>query len=131
QARSRVLSAPPKAVRQQPRARDLMAQPARSVPPDETVAAAMIACQRHGQSGILVVEGERLVGAVGREDLDKAIGHGLSHAPVKGIMSRRVPTVSEDVPLAELQSLLGGTSEGRVAVLAGERGGGGGTRAVL
>ena len=33
---------------------------------------------------------DRLVGSVSREDLDKAVGHGLSHAPVKGIMCERV-----------------------------------------
>ena len=32
--------------------------------PDETVAAAMVACQRYGQSGILVTEDGRLVGSV-------------------------------------------------------------------
>ena len=42
-----------------------MSSPARTVEPDETVAKAMVACQRYGQSGILVAEGDRLVG-VGR-----------------------------------------------------------------
>ena len=32
----------------------------------------------------------RVVGSVSREDLDKAIGHGLAHAPVRGIMSGQV-----------------------------------------
>jgi tRNA nucleotidyltransferase (CCA-adding enzyme) len=109
------------AVRRPLRARDVMARPARSVPPDETVAAAMVACQRYGQSGILVTEDGRLVGAVRREDLDKAIGHGLSHAPVKGIMSGRVPTADEDASLAELQRLLADSPEGRIAVLDGDR----------
>src|SRR6058998_2704527 len=98
-----------------------MSKTVRSVAPDETVAKAMIACQRHGQSGILVTKDGRLVGSVSREDLDKAIGHGLSHAPVKGLMSGKVPTVGEDAPLAELQRLLGATGEGRVAVVRDER----------
>jgi len=63
---------------------------------------------------------DEVVGAVSREDLDKAIGHGLSHAPVKGIMSSRVATCAEDTPLAELQALLSG-SEGRIAVLRGDK----------
>ena len=109
------------AIRRPLRARDVMARPARSVTPDETVAAAMVACQRYGQSGILVTEDGRLVGSVRREDLDKAIGHGLSHAPVKGIMSGRVPTVDEEASLAELQRLLAGSAEGRIAVLHGDR----------
>jgi len=120
QAHDQLLSDLPAALRQPLRARDVMSKPARSVPPDETVARAMVACQRHNQSGILVTEHGRLVGSVSREDLDKAIGHGLSHAPVKGIMSSRVATCDEDTPLGELQALLSG-SEGRIAVLRGDK----------
>jgi tRNA nucleotidyltransferase (CCA-adding enzyme) len=93
-----------------------MSAPARKVAPDDTVAHAMVACQRFAQSGILVADGDRVVGAVDREDLDKAIGHGLSHAPVKGIMSSRVATCGEDTPLSELQRLLV-AGDGRVAVI--------------
>src|SRR5919201_292625 len=108
------------AFRRSPRAGELMSRPARTVSPEDTVAGALVACQRHGQSGILVAEGERLVGVVGREDLDRAIAHGLSHAPVKGIMSATVATCDEETPLAELQRLLA-SGDDRIAVLAGER----------
>jgi tRNA nucleotidyltransferase (CCA-adding enzyme) len=116
-ARERILEALPRAVREPLSARDVMSRPARTVAPDETVAKAMVACQRHGVSGILVAEGGRLVGAVRREDLDKAIGHGLSHAPVKAIMSGRVPTATETTPVGELQRLLTGADAGRIAIL--------------
>jgi tRNA nucleotidyltransferase (CCA-adding enzyme) len=98
------------------RARDVMSRPARAVSSGETVARAMVACQRYGQSGILVVDDDRLVGSVDREDLDKAIAHGLAHAPVKGIMSSRVATCDEETPLAELQRLLA-TGASRIAVV--------------
>src|SRR5712691_6722229 len=120
-AKKRFLESLGGAIRRPLRARDVMAQPARSVAPDETVAAAMVVCQRYGQSGILVADGDRLVGSVRREDLDKAIGHGLSHAPVKGIMSSRVPTVDEEASLGGLQRLLAGSAEGRIAVLHEDR----------
>jgi len=97
-----------------------MSSPVRTVSPDETVARALVACQRHAQSGILVAKGERLAGVVGREDLDRAVAHGLSHAPVKGIMSTRVATCDEETPLAELQRLLA-AGDDRVAVLRAER----------
>jgi tRNA nucleotidyltransferase (CCA-adding enzyme) len=109
------------AAREPVRAEQVMSRPARSVEPDETVAQAMVACQRYAQSGILVVEGGRLVGAVGREDLDKAIAHGLSHAPVKGIMSSRVAAVPAGAPLPEVQDALAGSADGRVAVLEDDR----------
>ncbi len=102
-------------------ARSIMSRPARSVPPDETVAGAMVACQRHRQSGMLVLEGDRLVGEVSREDLDKAMAHELAHAPVRGIMSTRAARCTEDTSLAELQRLLTSAGAGRIAVLREER----------
>jgi tRNA nucleotidyltransferase (CCA-adding enzyme) len=105
------------AVAEPSRAERIMSRPARSVAPDETVSRAMVACQRYAQSGILILEEGELVGAVSREDLDKAIAHGLSHAPVKGIMSSRVATVDAHAPLAEVQEALAGSPDGRVAVL--------------
>ena len=105
------------AVAEPSRAERIMSRPARSVSPNETVSRAMVACQRHAQSGILVIEDGQLVGAVSREDLDKAIAHGLSHAPVKGIMSSRVATVAAAAPLAEVQEALAESPDGRVAVL--------------
>jgi tRNA nucleotidyltransferase (CCA-adding enzyme) len=116
-ARARTVEALPGAVREPVRARDLMLRPARVVAPDDSVSHAMVTCQRFGQSGILVADGDHLVGAVSREDLDKAIGHELSHAPVKGIMSTRVPVCEEDTTLAELTNLIEGSREGRIAVL--------------
>ena len=97
----------------------VMSKPVRSVGPDETVAHAMVMCQRYGQSGILVLDEGRLVGSVAREDLDKAIGHALSHAPVRGIMSSRVARCRPDTPLAEVQRLV--ETDGRVAVVDGEQ----------
>jgi len=121
EARRLVLDGLRSALREPIRARDVMSRPARAVGPDETVAHAMVTCQRFGQSGILVADDGRLVGAVSREDLDRAIGHDLAHAPVKGIMSTRVPVCEEDTPLAELQRLIEASREGRIAVLRDER----------
>jgi len=115
--RARVLGALARAPREPRRARDLMSRPARVVAPDDTVQQAMTLCQRHGQSGVFVASEGRVVGSVSREDLDKALGHALAHAPVRGIMSGRVVTASEETTLRELQSLVTGASDGRVAVL--------------
>jgi tRNA nucleotidyltransferase (CCA-adding enzyme) len=115
-ARSLVEEALPAAVREPVRAGAIMSRPPRFVGPDETVSTALSLCQRHGQSGILVVDDGIVVGAAGREDLDRAVSHGLSHAPVKAIMSGRVATAAPDVPLAELQRLLAGGAP-RIAVV--------------
>ncbi|MEP7223868.1 MAG: CBS domain-containing protein [Actinomycetota bacterium] len=104
--------------RPEPRsARDIMSTPPRSVGPDDTVRDAMVLCQRNEQSGVFVLDSGRVVGAVSREDLDKAIGHDLGHAPVRGIMSSRVTTATEKATLAEVQALVTTAEDGRVAVL--------------
>ncbi|HUG63769.1 MAG TPA: CBS domain-containing protein [Gaiellaceae bacterium] len=100
-----------------PTARDLMSTPARAVEPETSVRDAMTLCQRHGQSGVFVVEGGRLVGGVSREDLDKAIGHDLAHAPVRGIMHGHVASAREEATLAELRTLVTVAEDGRVAVV--------------
>jgi tRNA nucleotidyltransferase (CCA-adding enzyme) len=119
-ARRALFAALPAATQEPLRARDVMSRPARAVAPDDTVADAMALCQRYGQSGVFVTDGGSLVGSVAREDLDRAIGHGLSHAPVKGIMSGRAPTAEADAPLSELQQLLADSTEGRIAIVDGE-----------
>ena len=120
EARRLVVDGLRKAVREPARAGDVMSKPPRTIAPDETVSRAMVACQRFGQSGILVAAGNEVVGAVSREDLDKAISHGLAHAPVKGIMSSRVATCDEEAPLLELQRLLAAGND-RIAVLRDEK----------
>lgn len=120
-ARELALAALPGAVRSRRTAVEVMSRPARFVGPDEPVARAMVLCQRHRQSGILVAEDDRLVGLVTRENLDQAIGHGLSHAPVKSVMSSEVATCAEETPLPELARLLRTSDAGRVAVVRGEK----------
>ena len=119
-ARERVVAMLRDARRGDPVARDVMSAPARAVRPDSTVRDAMTLCQRHGQSGVFVVDGDRLVGGVSREDLDKAVGHALAHAPVRGIMSSQVATVGEEASLAELRALVSSAEGGRVAVVRGD-----------
>jgi tRNA nucleotidyltransferase (CCA-adding enzyme) len=120
-ARAVVVEALGQAQRERRQAREVMSTPPRSVGPDDTVRDAMTLCQRHGQSGVFVVEGGRVVGSVSREDLDKAVGHELAHAPVRGIMSGRVAVAAEDATLAELQALVTTAEDGRVAVLRDDR----------
>ncbi len=117
EARELVLAALPAAVVRSVTAAAIMSRPPRFVDPEETVAHAMVLCQRHRQSGIQVGSPRELAGIVSREDLDKAVGHGLGHAPVKSVMSRGVPSCGEDTPLGEVQQLLAASQVGRVPVV--------------
>ena len=116
-ARAAAVAALPGALRKPLAAVDIMSRPPRFVEAEHTVAHAMVLCQQHRQSGMLIGEPRALVGIVTREDLDKAIGHGLSHAPVKSVMSSSVVTCSPETPLAELHRLLASTDVGRVPVV--------------
>jgi tRNA nucleotidyltransferase (CCA-adding enzyme) len=98
-------------------AAEIMSTPPRFVAPDDTVAHAMALCQRHRQSGVEVGDARELIGVVTREDLDKAIGHGLSHAPVKAVASPPAGTCDERAPLGELQGVLTTSTVGRVPVV--------------
>jgi tRNA nucleotidyltransferase (CCA-adding enzyme) len=120
EARELALAALPAAVRRRLTAGEIMSRPARFVAPEDTVSHAMVLCQRHRQSGMQVGEPKRLVGVVTREDLDKAIGHGLSHAPVKSVMSSDVLTCPEETPLAQVMRLVASSDAGRVPVVRGD-----------
>ena len=116
-ARDRVLAAFPGAVGRHLTALDIMSKPPRFVGASDTVAHALVLCQRHRQSGVHVGEPDALIGIVAREDLDKAVAHGLSHAPVKSVMSPDPATCSSATPIAELQRLLARLDAGRLPVV--------------
>ena len=66
-----------------------MSRPVHAVSSDDEISAALVECQRLGLSGIQVSDDGDLTGVVAREDLDRAVRHGLSHAPVKARDERR------------------------------------------
>ncbi|WP_035994573.1 CBS domain-containing protein [Leptolyngbya sp. KIOST-1] len=102
----------------QPTARDLMSSPVRTIRPDTTIREAQRILLRYGHSGLSVVdEGDRLVGVISRRDLDLALHHGFSHAPVKGYMATNLKTIAPDTPLNEIEHLMVTYDVGRLPVL--------------
>jgi len=117
QARRAIEDGLPSALEQPLLAREVMSKPPRFVEPQTKIAAAMAACQRYRQSGILVLERGQLRGVVQREDLDKALGHGLDQAPIKAIMALEVAVCAPDTALPELRRMLVDSAAGRIAVV--------------
>jgi tRNA nucleotidyltransferase (CCA-adding enzyme) len=99
------------------RAREVMSRPVHAVPSTAEISSTLVECQRLGLSGIQVSENGLLTGVVSREDLDHAVRHGLSHAPVKGVMSSGVPVIGGDATLGELRDLLAAGHAGRLVVV--------------
>lgn len=114
---SRLLEAIRQNVRPPLTAGDIMSSPVKAIAPETKVEEANQIVLRYGHSGLPVVEGDHLVGIVSRRDLEKALRHGLGHAPVKAYMTREVKTVDISTPLAELQDIMIENNIGRLPVL--------------
>ena len=103
-----------------PTARDLMSSPVRTIRPDTTIEQAQRILFRYGHSGLSVVDATgKLVGIISRRDLDLALHHGFSHAPVKGYMTRNLKTISPETTLPEIESLVVTYDVGRLPVIDG------------
>ncbi|HHP7230204.1 MAG TPA: CBS domain-containing protein [Xenococcaceae cyanobacterium] len=101
-----------------PTARDLMSSPVRTIRPDTTIEQAQRILFRYGHSGLSVVDtAGTLVGVISRRDLDLALHHGFSHAPVTGYMTREVKTITPETTLPEIESIMVTYDVGRLPVL--------------
>lgn len=101
-----------------PTARELMSSPVRTIRPDTSIEEAHRILLRYGHSGLSIVnEQDQIVGIISRRDLDIALHHGFSHAPVKGYMTPQLKTISPDTTLPEIESLMVTYDIGRLPVL--------------
>ncbi|MDZ8030812.1 CBS domain-containing protein [Nostoc sp. DedSLP04] len=99
-------------------ARDLMSSPVRTILPETTIAEAQRILLRYGHSGLFVVDTQgQLVGIISRRDIDIALHHGFSHAPVKGYMTKNLKTITPDTTLPQIESLMVTYDIGRLPVL--------------
>jgi len=65
-----------------------------------------------------VVDAEgQLAGVISRRDIDIALHHGFSHAPVKGYMTTNLRTITPDTLLPEIEDLMVTYDIGRLPVL--------------
>ncbi|MEH2309155.1 CBS domain-containing protein [Nostoc sp.] len=103
-------------------ARDLMSSPVRTILPETTIAEAQRILLRYGHSGLSVVDTQgQLVGIISRRDLDIALHHGFSHAPVKGYMTTNLKTITPDTTLPQIEALMVTYDIGRLPVLENEQ----------
>ncbi|MBW4591876.1 MAG: CBS domain-containing protein [Brasilonema angustatum HA4187-MV1] len=101
-----------------PIARDLMSSPVRTIRPETTIAEAQRTLLRYGHSGLCVADAQgQLLGIISRRDLDIALHHGFSHAPVKGYMTVNMRTITPETTLPEIESVMVTYDIGRLPVL--------------
>ena len=95
-----------------------MSSPVRTIRPETTIESAQRILLRYGHSGLSVVNAEgELVGIISRRDIDIALHHGFSHAPVKGYMTINMRTITPETTLPEIESVMVTYDIGRLPVL--------------
>ncbi|GFE70875.1 hypothetical protein CFPU101_34850 [Chroococcus sp. FPU101] len=95
-----------------------MSSPVRTIRPETTIEQAQIILFRYGHSGLSVVDqSDQLVGIISRRDLDLALHHGFSDAPVKAYMTRNLKTITPDTPLSDIEALMVTYDLGRLPVV--------------
>ena len=97
----------------------MMSRPVRTIASSASMRDAGELMARWGHGGLPIADEGVLVGIVTRKDVDKAVRHGLEHAPVTGFMTRDVLTVAPGTDLRELERVLASRGIGRVPVLDG------------
>ncbi|MDA8229664.1 MAG: CBS domain-containing protein, partial [Desulfitobacterium hafniense] len=97
--------------------KDIMSYPVRHVSPDTKLQEVEHLLLKYGHTGVPVVEAGRLVGVISRRDVQKAVQHGLEHAPVKGFMTKEVIVVPPDASWEEVQRLMVEYDIGRIPVV--------------
>jgi len=97
--------------------KDIMSYPVKTVDPNTKMKEVGQILLKYGHTGVPVVEDNKLVGVISRRDVDKALKHGLKHAPVKGFMTQDVITVDSDLSWEEVQKLMVQHDIGRLPVI--------------
>jgi tRNA nucleotidyltransferase (CCA-adding enzyme) len=103
------------------KAKEIMISPVRTIRPETSMEEASHIMIRHNQDGLVVTNGNDLVGVISRRDVDKAKHHKLGHAPVTGFMSHPVITITPDSTLSEIQHLMVKNDIGRLPVVNNEK----------
>ncbi len=96
---------------------EIMQTPVRSIRPRTSMEEAGRIMLRYGLDGLIVVDGDDVVGVVSRRDIDQAMHHKLAHAPVQGFMSRPVITVAPTATLSTIQQIMVKEDIGRLPVM--------------
>ena len=99
-------------------AREIMSKPVKTVPDGISIEEANRILLRYGHTGMPVINEQQLIcGIISRTDIEKAMNHGLSHAPVKAFMSHEVVSIQPDTSVNEINDLLVTHNIGRLPVI--------------
>ena len=98
-------------------AEQIMTSPVRTILPTVSMDEANRIMIRHALDGLLIAQDQAVIGVISRRDVDQAVHHKLSHAPVSGFMSKPVISISPDTKLSTIQHLMVAEDIGRLPVI--------------
>ncbi len=99
------------------KAKDIMKSPVKVVESEFKIKDVHKIMVRFGYNGIPIIEDEKLVGIISRRDIDKAINHGFSNAPVRAYMSRNLILAKEEDGVEELKKKVIENEIGRIPIV--------------
>jgi len=90
----------------QRKARDMMSYPVKSIHPNETIEHADELLTRYNINVLLVMEGEKLLGLITRQVVEKAIFHGLKDLSAREYMTTDFSTIEPEASLFQIQEFI-------------------------
>lgn len=102
-------------------ASDIASAPVKTAGPADTMDAVAEQMDIWGHGVLPVLDGDTVIGVVTRADVDKAVRHGLGHAPVMGFITRAVAQVAPGTRLDVLETLMSTGAVGSLPVMADGR----------
>ncbi|MGQ9508462.1 MAG: CBS domain-containing protein [Thermodesulfobacteriota bacterium] len=117
EAHNRLLKILRETVRPKKIARDMMSYPMKTIGPDLTLEEAKEIFIRYPIDILPVMEGERVVGLISKETVEKGIYHGLKDSLIKEYMTTEFSVLSPDAPFTRIQELLIGQNQGLLPVV--------------
>jgi len=88
-------------------AKDIMSSPVKVVTELSSIKNAYKLMNRWGYTGLPIVNGENeIIGLISRRDVDKAMGHGFSNAPLKSYMNKNLILVKPESSLDEVKKII-------------------------
>jgi len=95
----------------------IMSSPVKTVSSETVINEAEQVMLRYGHTGLPVVKDGRIVGIISRRDVEKAVHHGLGHAPVKAFMTNNLVSVGPEAPATVVRDLMIEHDIGRLPVI--------------
>ncbi|MFH0787814.1 MAG: CBS domain-containing protein [Pseudomonadota bacterium] len=90
----------------QRKARDMMSYPIKSIHPRETIEHANELLTRYNINVLLIMEGEKLLGMITRQVIEKAIFHGLKDLAVREYMTTELSTIEPEASIFQIQEFI-------------------------